>query len=130
MSSVSGISPNNTTGPWNATLNSDLTVTFQTAWNTYTISYAPNGGSSTPPSQTKTYGQALTLRAGISRNNSTGSGYTTSFNGNGGTYTGSSITATDTYSYTFAGWKSSASGTVYGASGTFNENNVATMTAQ
>ena len=130
LSSVSGISPNNTTGPWSATLNSDLTVTFQTAWNTYTISYAPNGGSSTPSSQTKTYGQALTLRAGISRSNSTGSGYTTSFNGNGGTYTGSSITATDTYSYTFAGWKSSASGTVYGASGTFNENNVATMTAQ
>ena len=130
LSSVSGISPNNTTGPWSATLNSDLTVIFQTAWNTYTISYAPNGGSSTPSSQTKTYGQALTLRAGISRSNSTGSGYTTSFNGNGGTYTGSSITATDTYSYTFAGWKSSASGTVYGASGTFNENNVATMTAQ
>ena len=130
LSSVSGISPNNTTGPWSATLNSDLTVTFQTAWNTYTISYAPNGGSSTPSSQTKTYGQALTLRAGISRSNSTGSGYTTSFNGNGGTYTGSSITATDTYSYAFAGWKSSASGTVYGANGTFNENNAATMTAQ
>ena len=130
LSSVSGISPNNTTGPWNATLNNDLTVIFQTAWNTYTISYAANGGSSTPSSQTKTYGQALTLRAGISRSNSTGNGYTTSFNGNGGTYTGSSITATDTYSYTFAGWKSSASGTVYGASGTFNENNAATMTAQ
>lgn len=130
MSSVSGISPNNTTGPWSATLNNDLTVIFQTAWNTYTISYAANGGSSTPSSQTKTYGQALTLRAGISRSNSTGNGYTTSFNGNGGTYTGSSITATDTYSYTFAGWKSSASGTVYGASGTFNENNAATMTAQ
>lgn len=130
LSSVSGISPNNTTGPWSATLNSDLTVTFQTAWNTYTISYAANGGSSTPSSQTKTYGQALTLRAGISRSNSTGNGYTTSFNGNGGTYTGGSITATDTYSYTFAGWKSSASGTVYGASGTFNENNAATMTAQ
>ncbi len=130
LSSVSGISPNNTTGPWNATLNNDLTVIFQTAWNTYTISYAANGGSSTPSSQTKTYGQTLTLRAGISRSNSTGNGYTTSFNGNGGTYTGSSITATDTYSYTFAGWKSSASGTVYGASGTFNENNAATMTAQ
>lgn len=130
LSSVSGITPNNTTGPWSATVNSDLIVTFQTAWNTYTISYAPNGGSSTPASQTKTYGQALTLRAGISRSNSTGSGYTTSFNGNGGTYTGSSITATDTYSYTFAGWKSSASGTTYGASGTFNENNAATMTAQ
>ena len=130
LSSVSGISPNNTTGPWSATLNNDLLVIFQTAWNTYTISYAANGGSSTPSSQTKTYGQALTLRAGISRSNSTGNGYTTSFNGNGGTYTGSSITATDTYSYTFAGWKSSASGTVYGASGTFNENNAATMTAQ
>lgn len=130
LSSVSGMSPNNTTGPWTVTINGNTTATFQTSWQTYTISYAPNGGSSTPGSQTKTYGQALTLRGAISRNNSTGNGYTTSFSGNGGTYSGNSITATDTYSYTFAGWKSSASGTTYGASGTFNENNTATMTAQ
>lgn len=130
LSSVSGMSPNNTTGPWTVTINGNTTATFQTSWQTYTISYAPNGGSSTPGNQTKTYGQALTLRGAISRNNSTGNGYTTSFSGNGGTYSGNSITATDTYSYSFAGWKSSASGTTYGASGTFNENNAATMTAQ
>ena len=132
LSSVSGLSPNNTSGPWSATLGSSgLTVSFQTSWNTYTISYNANGGSSTPSSQTKTYGQALTLRGSISRNNSTTTGYTTTFNGNGGTYTGSStLTATDTLSYSFSGWKSSASGTTYGASASFNENNAATMTAQ
>ena len=132
LSGVSGLSPNNTSGPWSATLGSSgLTVSFQTAWNTYTISYNANGGSSTPSSQTKTYGQALTLRGSISRNNSTATGYTTTFNGNGGTYTGSStLTATDTLSYSFNGWKSSASGTTYGASASFNENNTATMTAQ
>lgn len=132
LSGVSGLSPNNTSGPWSATLGSSgLTVSFQTAWNTYTISYNANGGSSTPNSQTKTYGQALTLRGSISRNNSTATGYTTTFNGNGGTYTGSStLTATDTLSYSFNGWKSSASGTTYGASASFNENNTATMTAQ
>lgn len=108
----------------------DYAVNIYTAWDTYTISYNANGGTSTPNSQTKTYGQALTLRAGISRNNSTASGYTVSFNGNGGTYSGNSITATNTISYSFAGWKSSASGTTYGASASFNENNAATMTAQ
>ena len=35
LSSVSGISPNNTTGPWSLTLTSGTTVNFQTAWNTY-----------------------------------------------------------------------------------------------
>lgn len=112
-------------------MNGNKVVTFQTAWQTYTISYAPNGGSSTPAAQTKTYNQALALRAAISRNNSTGNGYVTTFNGNGGTYTGSStLTATNTYSYSFAGWKSSASGTVYGGGANFTENNAATMTAQ
>jgi len=130
LNSVEGLSPNNTTGPWSVTVNSNTTVQFKTAWQTYTISYNANGGSSTPASQTKTYGTALTLQGAISRNNGTGSGYTTSFSGNGGTYSGSSLTATDTYTYSFAGWKSSASGTTYGASASFNENNAATMTAQ
>lgn len=132
LSSVSGVTPTNTTGPWSLTLTTGTTVTFQTAWQTYTISYAANGGSSTPSSQTKTYGQNLTLRAGISRNNSTASGYVTTFNGNGGTYTGSStITATNTISYSFSGWKSSATGTTWSGGATnFSENNTTTLTAQ
>lgn len=35
LASVSGISPNNTTGPWSLTLTSGTTVEFKTAWNTY-----------------------------------------------------------------------------------------------
>lgn len=128
---LSGVSGMTGSGPWYATQpTGGLTINFQTAWNTYTVSYNANGGSSTPSSQTKTYGQTLTLRGSISRSSTTGNGYTVSFNGNGGTYSGSSKTAIDTYSYSFAGWKSSASGTTYSASGSFNENNAATMTAQ
>lgn len=131
LSSVSGISPSNTSGPWSATLGSSgLTVTFQTAWDTYTLSYNANGGSSTPSSQTKTYNQALNLASAISRSNSTANGYTVSFNGNGGTYSGSSKTATDTTSYSFSSWKSGNSGTTYSGGASYNENGNNTMTAQ
>lgn len=68
----------------------------------YTVSYAANGGSSTPTAQTKWYGEAIALRGAISR-------------------TG----------YTFAGWKWSGNNTVYGASTSWNAANASgTMTAQ
>lgn len=131
LSSVSGISPNNTTGPWSATLGSGgLTVVFQTAWQTYTISYAPNGGSSTPEPQTKTYGTAINLRPAITKASSYPSGYTVSFSGNEGTYSGNPITATDTITYDFEGWKSGNSGTVYDGEVSFSEEGNVTMTAQ
>ena len=97
---------------------------------TYTVSYAANGGSSTPNSQTKTQGESITLRSGISRNSSTASGYTVSFNGNGGIYSGSSKTATNTTTYSFNGWKSNNSGTVYNGGASYNEDGNNTMTAQ
>ncbi len=68
----------------------------------YTVSYAANGGSSTPSAQTKWYGEAITLSGAISR-------------------TG----------YTFAGWKWSGNNTVYSASTSWNAANASgTMTAQ
>ena len=78
---------------------------------TYTISYAANGGTSTPSAQTKTYGTNLTIAAAISKTSTTANGYTVTFNANGGSVSPTSKTATDTTSYSFAGWKSSATGT-------------------
>lgn len=96
---------------------------------TYTITYAANGGSSTPASQTKTHGVAITLRPAISRNNGTTS-YTVSYSIN---YSGgsnpSSGTATKTTKYTFAGWKAT-NGTVYAGGASYTTDAATTMTAQ
>lgn len=68
----------------------------------YTVSYAPNGGSSTPAAQTKWHDEALTPAAAISR-------------------TG----------YSFYRWKAT-NGTLYvaGSSGAYTANSGTTMTAQ
>ena len=66
----------------------------------YTVKYAANGGSGTTTSQTKTYGVALTLRAGLTR-------------------TG----------YTFYRWKAT-NGTLYKANASYTTNAATTMTAQ
>ena len=106
-------------------------VTLHAHWtqNTWTVTYAANGGSSTPSSQTKLYGQALTLRPAISRSNATAT-YTVSYSAN---YSGgsnpSSATATKTTKYSFNGWKAT-NGTVYAAGGSYTANAATTMTAQ
>lgn len=106
-------------------------VTLHAHWtqNTWTVSYAANGGSSTPASQTKLYGQALTLRGAISRSNATAT-YTVSYSAN---YSGgsnpSSGTATKTTKYSFNGWKAT-NDTVYAAGGSYTANAATTMTAQ
>lgn len=106
-------------------------VTLHAHWtqNTWTVSYAANGGSSTPASQTKLYGQALTLRGAISRSNATAT-YTVSYSANysGGTNP-SSGTATKTTKYSFNGWKAT-NGTTYAAGGSYTANAATTMTAQ
>ena len=90
-------------GAISGTISNDVSVYLDFSTKKYMVSYSANGGTSTPASQTKTHFQALTLRGGITKNNTTANGYTVSFNGNGGSYSGSSKTATDTTSYTFAG---------------------------
>lgn len=112
--------------------NSDVSVYLDFSTKKYTISYAANGGSSTPSSQTKTHGTNITIASAISRSNSTATGYSVTFNANGGTYTGTTpIKATDTTRYTFSSWKSSATGTTWSAGATnFSENNTTTLTAQ
>lgn len=108
-------------------------ATLTAVWDakTYTISYAANGGSSTPTAQTKTYGINLQIADAISKASTTADGYTVTFDANGGSVSPTTKTATDTTSYSFAGWKSSATSTVWAGGATnFNENNVTTLTAQ
>ena len=83
--------------PYTLSYNFNLPMSY----SQYTISYNANGGSSTPASQTKIYGTALTLAGSISRSSSTGTGYTTYFNGGGGSVSASSKVATDTTTYSF-----------------------------
>lgn len=98
LSSVSGISPSNTSGPWSTTQGSSTTVTFQTAWNTYTITIRRGTGISdiTSPAWgwtgnyktgSATYGNSFNINASVS------AGY--HWSGWTGTYT------TSTQSYTF-----------------------------
>lgn len=96
---------------------------------TYTISYAANGGNTTPGNQTKTYGVNLGLSGAISRNDSTSTGYTTTFNANGGTCSTTSLTATNVTKYAFSSWRDNQ-GDTYGAWGTYTKNQGNTMTAQ
>ena len=108
----------------------NASATLYAQWNivTYTVSYAANGGSSTPSSQSKEYGNALTLRAGISRSNATTT-YTVTFDRNGSGAASTTATATKTTSYTFSKWKAT-DGTTYNASGSYTKNEATTMTAQ
>lgn len=116
---------------WSLSNNSNYTLYAVWKLKTYTISYAANGGSSTPNSQTKTHGVNLTIASAISRANSTANGYTVTFNANGGSVSPTTKTATDTTTYSFTGWKSSATGTTWSGGATnFSENNATTLTAQ
>lgn len=97
----------------------------------YDITYAANGGSSTPSGQTLDYNGSITLASGISRSNSTADGYTVTYNSNGGnTPSSTSQTQKNTVKYTFAGWKSSKNSTTYDAGASYAVNGTATMTAQ
>lgn len=111
---------------------------YWTAKPTYTVSYNANGGSSTPSSQTKYEGEALTLRAAISKASTVTpvtTTYTTTFNVNGGaTSTPSALTnkktVTTTQPYSFNKWAAgSTTGTQYAASGTYLNDATTTMYA-
>lgn len=105
---------------------SNSSATLYAVWsgNKYTVSYNANGGSNAPSSQTKYYGQGLTLTS----DKPTGKTYTVTFNGNGGTVSASS----QTYTQRFMEWntKSDGTGTSYMAGGTYSTNASATLYAQ
>jgi uncharacterized repeat protein (TIGR02543 family) len=99
LSSVSGVSPANTTGPWSLTLNAGTTVEFKTAWNTYTITIRRGTGIAdiTSPAWgwtgnyktgTATYGNSFTINVSCS------TGY------HWGSWSGTYNTTTQSYTFT------------------------------
>lgn len=113
------------------TVTGDATVERYFALNTWTVSYSPNGGSSTPNSQTKTYGVPLTLAASISRSSVQIGSYTVTFKYNNGSAstTASSIRRQN---YSFGVWNTAqdGSGTSYSALGSYTDNAAVTLYAQ
>ena len=98
----------------------------------YTISYNANGGSSTPASQRKAKGAALTLQGAISHSSGTSNGYTVTFNPNGGSCSTVSAVAKNTVSYSFVGWNtnSAGTGTNYAAKASYTADANATLYAK
>lgn len=86
----------------------------------YTIKYDTNGGSGSFATQTKVYGQNLTLHS-----NEPSKSVTIAFDANGGTCS----TSSKKLSATFTSWKD-GDGTTYAAGGTYSKNKANTLTAQ
>lgn len=105
----------------------EVTLTIP-ALPSYTVSYAANGGSSTPSSQTKYYGVTLTLRSAISHASTSPGNYTVTLNGNGASNP-TALTSKRTVTYAFNKWKAT-NGTLYAGNGDYTANAATTMTAQ
>ena len=108
----------------------DISADITYSYNTYTITYDPNGGGlSKSDTQIKYHGEDITLYkvSDIGRPKSTIT-LTTTFNGNGGTVATSSLTSTKTTRYTFSRWNGS-DGLYYSPGAIYSANANATMTA-
>lgn len=103
------------------------TATITYTKNSYTVSYNANGHGTAPSSQTKIYGESLTLQSFIA--NQTGTGYKVSFNANGGASTPSALTSTLTYTQTEWDTSSAGTGTSYKSAGSYTANSAATLYA-
>ena len=95
----------------------------------HTVTYAPNGGSSTPAKQTQYYGKAVTLAKAISHANATTATYTVTYNYNGSGASATTAKASTVRKYTFYRWKNTA-GTNYEAGKSYTVTGNTTMTAQ
>lgn len=120
-----------------ATYSTNSGTTLYPYWtiNTYAVTYNANGGnaSSVPSSQTKTYGQNLTLSSTKpTRSNASAGSYTVTYNANGGSVSPASASAARTTSYTFSTWNtaSGGGGTSYAAGATYTTNAAVTLYAQ
>lgn len=95
---------------------------------TYEIKYNANGGKSTPTTQTKNYGTAITVAADPGHDPDTKT-VTTTFNANGGSVSPTSRTSSASKPYVFAGWKAT-DGTIYQPGSKYTKNEGTTLTAQ
>lgn len=104
--STSSSATSGSTGSYTPTDN----VTLYAIWTkkTYPVTYYANGHGTAPAAQTKTHDTALTLRAFIAQNTSTG--YKVSYNANGGSSTPSTSSAT-TLTHTQTNWNTNSNGT-------------------
>lgn len=100
-------------------------TTWYAYWipNTYNVAYNANGGTSTPATQSGSYGSNITLASAISKNNvDTNVTITITYNaaGGSGAPSASTGTAVNTTPYTFNKWAlNSTSGTTYSAGASF-----------
>lgn len=110
-----------------STVNVAADDTLYAHWTiiTYTIQYNANGGSGAPASQTKTWGQDLTL---TTSKPTTAKAYLVTYNANGGTV---SLTS-KSVACTFDCWNTNAAGTGtdYASGGIYSANAAATLYAQ
>lgn len=88
------------------TSNGAVTLYAQWSVNTWTVSYNPNGGSNAPASQTKTYGQTLTLRSEIpTLANHEFVEWNTAASGSGTSYASGGSYTTNAAATLYAQWK-------------------------
>lgn len=120
-----------------ATYSTNSGTTLYPYWtiNTYTVTYNANGGnaSSVPSSQTKTYGQDLTLSSTKpTRANASAGSYTVTYDANSGSVSPDSASAARTTKYTFSKWNtaSGGGGTDYAAGATYKTDAAVTLYAQ
>lgn len=97
------------------------------------VSYNANGGTGAPGSQTKYYGNTLTLSSTKpTRASSSAGSYKVTLNANGGSVSPTSMDAARTTSYSFKNWNTAVdgSGTSYNPGGNYTANADATLYAQ
>ena len=96
------------TYPAGGTYTANASATLYAVWkiNTYTISFNANGGSGAPSSQTKTYGQNLTLSSTKpTRDGYNFKGWSTSSSATSATYSAGGIYTSDSSATLYAVWK-------------------------
>lgn len=116
----------------NVTINPLASYSISYNKNSTYNSYVDSTVSNLPSSQTKWYGEDLTLSSTIpTKASTTKNGYTVTLNYNYSGSTSSTLTAVDTYNYTFSKWNTSSngSGTNYNAGSSYTTNSANTLYA-
>lgn len=112
---------------WSQPTGIELSIPAKPSWSIY---YNANGGTSTPATQTKWYGETLKLAGSITKDNTTEDGYIITYNHNYPESTDATSTMTNTRSWSFYRWAAgSVSGTQYQSGADYTSNSSTTMYA-